>query len=80
MTFILAMVRLGSAVHGKAVKAFAGMAIGGVVGLMVMLGGPIRGGLMSPARSFGPAIESGATENHWMYLIATVLSSSIYRM
>ncbi|TVX98204.1 aquaporin [Paenibacillus cremeus] len=84
LTFVLMMVILGSAVHGKAVKSFAGMAIGGTVGLMAMFAGPICGASMNPARSLGPAIVSGATQHLWLYLVATVLgavvASMVYKM
>ncbi|TVY07643.1 MIP/aquaporin family protein [Paenibacillus cremeus] len=75
LTFILMLVILGSAVHGKAVKSFAGIAIGGTVGLMAMFAGPICGASMNPARSLGPAIVSGATQHLWLYLVATVLGA-----
>ena len=51
----------GSAMHGKAQKSFAGIAIGATVGLEAMFGGPISGASMNPARSIGPAIVSGTT-------------------
>lgn len=76
LTFILMMVILGSAVHGKAMKEFAGIAIGGTVGLMAMFAGPISGASMNPARSFGPAIVSGATQHLWLYIVATVLGAT----
>lgn len=83
-TFALVMVVLGSAVHGKAVKGFAGIAIGGVIGLMVLITGPVTGGSMNPARSLGPALASGAMQHVWIYLTATVLgaivASLVYRM
>jgi aquaporin NIP len=75
LTFVLMIVILGSAVHGKAVKDFAGIAIGGTVGLMAMFAGPICGASMNPARSLGPAIISGTTEHLWLYLVATVLGA-----
>ncbi|MED5245819.1 MULTISPECIES: aquaporin [Priestia] len=73
LTFVLMMVILTSAVHGKAVKSFAGMAIGATVALEAMFGGPISGASMNPARSFGPAIVSGTFGTLWVYLVATVL-------
>lgn len=80
LTFVLMMVILGSAVHGKATKSFAGVAIGGTVGLMAMFAGPICGASMNPARSLGPAIASGATQHLWLYLVATVLGAIVASM
>ncbi|MEK3880156.1 aquaporin [Paenibacillus sp. FSL M7-0420] len=75
LTFVLMMVILGSAVHGKAVKGFAGLAIGGTVGLMAMFAGPICGASMNPARSLGPAIISGNVHHLWIYILATILGA-----
>ncbi|MFC5450100.1 MIP/aquaporin family protein [Paenibacillus aestuarii] len=75
LTFVLMMVILGSAVHGKAVKGFAGIAIGGTVGLMAMFAGPISGASMNPARSLGPALVSGITQHLWVYLVATMFGA-----
>ncbi|NGQ95890.1 aquaporin [Brevibacillus sp. SYP-B805] len=75
LTFILMMVILGSAVHGKAVKQFAGVAIGGTVGLMAMFAGPICGASMNPVRSLGPALVSGTLQHLWIYIVATILGA-----
>lgn len=75
LTFVLMIVILGSATHGKAVKSFAGIAIGAAVGVMAMFAGPICGASMNPARSLGPALVSGATEHLWLYLAAPVLGA-----
>ena len=56
LTFILMIVICASAVHGKATKDFAGLAIGLTVGLESMFAGPITGASMNPARSIGPAV------------------------
>lgn len=84
LTFFLMMVIFGSAIHGKAVKSFAGVAIGATVGLEAMFAGPISGASMNPARSIGPAILSGTTHDLWIYIVATILGAScaaiIYRI
>jgi len=76
LTFVLMLVIFGCAVHGKANKRFAGIAIGGAVGLMAMFAGPVSGASMNPARSAGPALVSGATEHLWLYLAATFLGAA----
>ncbi len=72
LTFLLMMVILGSAVDARAVKGFAGLAIGGCVGLEAMFAGPICGASMNPARSIAPALLSGATQYVWVYIVAAI--------
>ena len=71
LTFILMIVICSSAVHGKATKDFAGLAIGLTGGLESMFAGPITGASMNPARSIGPAIVSGNFEHLWICLLYT---------
>jgi aquaporin NIP len=84
LTFALMMVIFGSAVHGKAIKSFAGIAIGVTVGLEAMFAGPISGASMNPARSLAPAIVSGTWKHVWIYAVATTLGAItaawVYRM
>lgn len=75
LTFILMLVISSSAVHAKAVKSFAGIAIGFTVGLEAMFAGPICGASMNPARSIAPALVSGHFEHLWLYIVATVLGA-----
>ena len=75
LTFILMIIICSSAVHGKATKDFAGLAIGLTVGLESMFAGPITGASMNPARSIGPAIVSGNLEHLWIYIVATILGA-----
>lgn len=75
LTFFLMLVIFGSAVHGKAVKEFAGIAIGATVGLEAMFAGPICGASMNPARSIGPSLVSGHTDYLWIYILAPILGA-----
>ncbi len=75
LTFILMLVIYGSAVHGKATKSFAGIAIGFTVGLEAMFAGPICGASMNPARSIAPALVSGNLESLWLYIAAPILGA-----
>jgi aquaporin NIP len=75
LTFILMLVICGSAIHGKAIKSFAGLSIGFTVGLEAMFAGPICGASMNPARSIAPALISGNTETLWIYIVATILGA-----
>ncbi len=77
LTFILMLVISASAVHGKAIKDFAGIAIGFTVGLEAMFAGPITGASMNPARSIGPALVSGNLDSLWLYIVATILGAMV---
>lgn len=83
MTFLLVFVIFGSAVHGKAVKSFAGIAIGATIALDALFGGPVSGASMNPARSLGPAIVSGTWTDQWLYivgpLIGALLAVAVYK-
>ncbi|HEY7630151.1 MAG TPA: aquaporin [Thermoleophilaceae bacterium] len=55
-TFFLVWAIVGVAVNPTAVKGWAGLVIGGTLGLAVMAIGPVTGGSFNPARAFGPAL------------------------
>ena len=75
LTFILMLVIYGSAVHGKAIKSFAGLAIGLTVGFEAIFAGPITGASMNPARSIAPALISGDLDFLWLYVVAPILGA-----
>ena len=51
----------------------AGVAVGGTVALEALVGGPLTGASMNPARSLGPALVSGHLDTAWIYFTAPVL-------
>ena len=75
MTFLLVFVIFGSAVHGKAVKSFAGIAIGATIALDALFGGPISGASMNPARSIGPALVTGIWQDQWIYVVGPIVGA-----
>ncbi len=75
LTFMLMFVITSVATDARAVGQSAALAIGATVGLDVLVGGPISGGSMNPARSFGPALVSGELADVWIYLIAPPLGA-----
>lgn len=77
LTAFLMFVITAVATDTRAVGAAAAIAIGGTVGLDALLGGPITGASMNPARSFGPALASGTWSSFWVYLIGPVIGAAI---
>jgi len=70
MTCILMFVVLSVSTGAKEKGLMAGIAIGSVVGLEALLGGPVSGASMNPARSLGPAAVTGLWGPVWLYLAA----------
>ena len=68
----------------RAVGQAAALAIGGTVALGSLVGGPISGASMNPARSIGPAVVSGDLTGLWIYLVGPVVgavaATSVYRL
>ena len=77
LTATLMFVITSVATDVRAVGQAAAIAIGATVGLDVLVGGPISGGSMNPARSFGPALVSGELADVWIYLIAPPLGAIV---
>ena len=73
MTWILMLVILCVSDGAKERGLMAGIAIGAVVALEALFGGPISGASMNPARSFGPAVASGIFEGQAVYWIGPIL-------
>ncbi len=59
LTFLLMLVIIAVATDRRANGAVPGLAIGLTVVFDVLIGGPVTGGSMNPARSFGPALFAG---------------------
>jgi len=77
LTFFLVTVIFMTAVHKKAASGFAGMAIGGMIFLLHLVGVPLTGASMNPARTFGPAVVSGFWEFHWIYWVGPIIGGII---
>jgi len=75
LTFLL-MTTVLSVASGASEKGLAApLAVGGVVALDALVGGPVSGASMNPARSLGPALVSGRLGHLWIYFAAPVLGS-----
>lgn len=77
LTFILMFVILGVSTGAKEKGMMAGAAIGGVIALEALFGGPVSGASMNPARSLAPAVVSGRLDALWIYLTAPTLGAAL---
>jgi MIP family channel proteins len=72
-TFFLMWAIIGVAVNPRATAEWAGLAIGGALGMGVMVLAPLTGAGFNPARSFGPALVSGAWGGADTFLLVYVV-------
>lgn len=73
-TFFLIFAVVGVAVNPQAFREWAGLVIGGTLGLIVMVGAPLTGAGFNPARSFGPALASGSFGDGGKFLLVYILA------
>lgn len=74
LSFLLIFTVYGTAIDPRSsFKAVAGLAIGFVVLMDILVGGGITGAAMNPARAFGPALVSGDWTHHWVYWAGPIL-------
>jgi aquaporin NIP len=77
LTSFLMFVIMAVATDTRAVGAAAAIAIGGVIGLDALFGGPVTGASMNPARSFGPALVAGYWQDYWIYVAAPISGAAL---
>lgn len=79
ITFILMLVIIATATDKRMNPIAPPLAIGLTVIFGVLIGGPITGGSMNPARSFGPALFGNpeALGAYWVYIVGPMLGASI---
>ena len=74
-TFMLMWAIMAVAVNPRGEKHFAGLVIGGALGLAVMVFGPATGAGLNPARWLGPALASGTYSDFWIYIVGPVIGA-----
>jgi aquaporin Z len=74
MTFFLMSAVMGTVVNPKAPKQ-GGLWVGLTVVAMIILGGPLTGGVMNPARAFGPAVVSWTWTAQLVYWIGPIIGA-----
>jgi MIP family channel proteins len=82
LTLLLVLAVFGTAVDRRAPR-LGGMAIGLAVAADILMGGPLTGAAMNPARWFGPAVASGHLQDWYVWwvgpLIGAIVGAVIYR-
>ncbi len=70
LSFALMFVIMAVATDERVANGFGGIAVGLTVGFCALMGGPLTGASMNPARSLGPALVAAEWTAHWIYWIA----------
>jgi aquaporin Z len=83
LTFFLVFTVYAAAVDERGTfKTIAGLTIGLVLTMDILMGGALTGAAMNPARAFGPALVSGDWADFWVYvagpLIGGILAAGLY--
>ncbi len=76
LTFLLVFAIFGTAVD-KRHPSLGGFGIGLTIAADILVGGPISGAAMNPARTFGPGLVGGVWSAHWAYWAGPILGGLI---
>ncbi len=74
LTFFLVSAVFGTILNPDAPKV-GGFGVGLVLLFAILVGGPLTGAAMNPARAFGPALVSGQWVGHIVYWVGPILGS-----
>ena len=77
LSMMLMLVILAVATGPKEKGIMAGIAVGGVVAFEAIVGGPISGASMNPARSLGPALLLSQSSSLWIYVVAPITGAAL---
>jgi aquaporin NIP len=72
LSFALMFVVMAVATDERVTEGFAPIAVGLSVAFCALMGGPLTGASMNPARSFGPAVAGAVWTVHWLYWLAPI--------
>lgn len=76
LTALLVLAVIGTAVDPRAPK-IGGLAIGLAVAADILMGGPLTGAAMNPARWFGPAVAAGAYADWYVWWIGPAIGAAV---
>jgi MIP family channel proteins len=74
LTFFLVNTVMNAGVSGKATPV-DGLAVGFTLVFCILMGGPLTGASLNPARTIGPALATGNFSDLWVYLIGPPLGA-----
>jgi MIP family channel proteins len=75
LTFFLVNAVLNAGISGKATIP-GGLAIGLTLTFCILMGGPLTGASLNPARSIGPAVATGDFTSLWVYLVGPAIGGA----
>jgi MIP family channel proteins len=78
LTFFLVWVVFATAADPRGTfKSIAGLAIGLTITMDVLMGGPLTGAAMNPARAFGPELVSNNWDDFWIWYVGPLAGGVI---
>ena len=82
LTFFLVNAVMNAGISGKATIP-GGLAIGLTLTFCILMGGPLTGASLNPARTLGPAVATGIYDDLWVYLagpaVGALVAGLLYR-
>lgn len=76
LTIVLLLAVFGTAIDPRGPKV-GGLAIGLAVGADILMGGPLTGAAMNPARWLGPAVTTGIWNDGYVWVVGPLLGAAI---
>jgi aquaporin Z len=77
LTVGLVSVILGTASGAQQIGAMAAIGVGSYIALAGLIGAPLSGASMNPARSLGPALVLGDWTSWWAYLVGPLIGALV---
>ena len=78
LTFFLVWVIFATAADPRGTfTAIAGLAIGFTISLDILMGGPLTGAAMNPARAFGPELVEGEWADAWVWYVGPLAGGAL---